>query len=103
MKWFSYHCRSCGDFDLDGIAQDVVKCRCGRPANRKYQIGVIGSSLKPRDRWDPVVGAYVENDGQFRSLLHKSQEEQSEKLNMDCKLVEVDARDQEGLSELHGR
>ena len=102
MKWFSYHCRHCGDFDVDGVAEDSISCRCGRTAKRKYQIGVIASSLKHSGRWDPVVGAYVENDGQFRSLLHKGQDEQAEKLNMDVKLATIDARDSEGISELHG-
>jgi hypothetical protein len=102
VKWFAYHCPRCGDFDLDGIAEDTVACRCGRTAKRKYQVGVIASSLKAQDRWDPVVGAYVENDGQFRSLLAKGQDEQAEKLNMDVKLATVDARDKEGISELHG-
>lgn len=102
MKWFSYHCRHCGDFDVDGIAEDQIVCRCGRLAKRKYQLNVIGSTLKTQDRWDPVVGAYVENDGQFKSLLHKGQEEQAEKLGMDVKLATVDARDKEGLAELHG-
>jgi len=102
MKWFSYHCPSCGDFDIDGIAQDTIACRCGRTAKRKYQIAVQKSSLGNSARWDPVVGAYVENDAQFRSLLHKGRDEESERLNKDVKLVEVDARDQEAMAELHG-
>ena len=102
MKWFGYHCPSCGDFDLDGIAEETVSCRCGRTAKRKYQLNVIGSTLKSTARWDPVVGAYVENDGQFRSLLAKGQDAQAEKLGMDVNLVSVDARDKEALSELHG-
>ena len=102
MKWFAYHCPSCGDFDLDGIAQDTISCRCGRTAKRKYQVTINGSSLKSQARWDPQVGAYVENDRQFRSLLRQGQERESEKLGMDVKLTTVDARDQEGLAELHG-
>jgi hypothetical protein len=102
MKWFGYHCRSCGDFDVADIAQDTIDCRCGRVAKRKFQIGVIGSSLKTSDRWDPVVGQYVKNDGHFRSLLAQGQEAQSEKLGMDVKLATYDARDQEAAAELHG-
>jgi hypothetical protein len=102
MKWFAYHCPSCGDFDVDGIAQDTISCRCGRTAKRKYAVSFMGSSLKSQARWDPVVGEYVENDRQFRSLLRKGQEEQSEKLNMDVKLALVDSRDTEALAELHG-
>ena len=102
MAWFGYHCRSCGDFDLRDIAADKVHCRCGREAKRKYQVSVIASSLKHSGRWDPVVGQYVENDGQFRSLLHRGQDAQAEKLGMDVKLAEVDARDGEALAELHG-
>lgn len=101
MKWFAYICPLCGPFDCNEAA-DSIQCRCGNEAKRKYQLNVIGSSLKPTDRWDPVVGEYVENDGQFRSLLHKGQDEQAQKLGMDVRLASVDARDKEGLAELHG-
>ena len=84
------------------IAQDTIDCRCGREARRKFQIGVIGSSLKQSDRWDPVVGEYVRNDREFKSLLAKGQEAQSEKLGMDVKLATYDARDHEAAAELHG-
>jgi hypothetical protein len=103
MKWFSYRCPRCGPFDVDAIAEDSIQCRCGMTAKRKYSVSFIGSSLKSEARWDPVVGAYVENDAQFRSLLAKGQDEQAEKLQMDCKLATIDARDQEGLAELHGQ
>jgi hypothetical protein len=49
-----------------------------------------------------VVGEYVANDRQFRDLLARGQDAESEKLNMDVKLATVDARDSEGLAELHG-
>lgn len=102
MKWFAYICPVCGPFDVDGIAQDTIQCRCGSTAKRKYQIQVVKSSLKPYGHWDPVVGAYVENEGQFKSLLAQGVEEQSIKNNMDYKVATVDARDTEGLAELHG-
>ena len=102
MKWFDYICPLCGPFEVDGIAEDTIQCRCGNTAKRKYQLNVIRSSLKSTARWDPVVGAYVENDGQFKSLLAKGVDEQSAKLNMDVKVATVDARDTEGLAELHG-
>lgn len=103
MKWFAYHCPRCGDFDVDGIAQDTIQCRCGATAKRKYQVQVIKSSMKPYGHWDPVVGAYVENEGQFKSLLAQGVDEQSAKNNMDYKVATVDARDTEGLAELHGQ
>jgi hypothetical protein len=103
MKWFAYKCPRCGPFDLDGIAEESVQCRCGRTAKRSYQIQVLKSSLKPYGHWDPVVGAYVENEGQFKSLLAQGVEEQSIKNNMDYKVATVDARDTEGLAELHGQ
>jgi len=103
MKWFAYTCPRCGPFDVDGIAEDTIQCRCGNTAKRKYQIGVIKSTLKPYGHWDPVVGSYVENEGQFKSLLAQGVEEQSIKNNMDYKVATVDARDTEGLAELHGQ
>lgn len=101
MKWFAYVCPLCGPFDAN-TPDDTIQCRCGQTAKRRYQVSVIGSTLKPSGRWDPVVGAYVENDAQFRSLLAQSQDAQAEKLGMDVPLATVDARDQEGLAELHG-
>jgi hypothetical protein len=103
MKWFQYKCPQCGPFDVDGIADDKIQCRCGATAKRVYQVSVVKSTLKPFGHWDPVVGAYVENEGQFKSLLSKGVDAQSEKLNMDCKVTAIDARDTEGLAELHGQ
>jgi DNA-directed RNA polymerase subunit RPC12/RpoP len=103
MKTFSYRCPRCGPFDVADEATDTIQCRCGNTAKRMYQLNVIGSTLKHQGRFDHVVGAYVENEGQFMSLLHKGQDEQAKKLNMDVKLATVDSRDTEGLAELHGQ
>jgi len=59
-------------------------------------------SLKSQDRWDPVVGAYVRNDREFNELLKKGQAAQEAELGMPVPLAKVDARDTEGLAELHG-
>lgn len=103
MKWFSYICPSCGPFEVDAIAEDTIQCRCGQTAKRKYQVSFIGSSLKTYGHFDPVVGEYVESEGQFKSLLSKGQAEQEAKLGMECKLATIDARDTEGLAELHNQ
>lgn len=98
---FAYWCDNCGLVD-SSEALDAVGCRCGRMARRRYSVNVNRSSLKSTARWDPVVGAYVENDRQFRSLLAQGQDEQAEKLQMDVKLQTVDARDHDALDSLHG-
>jgi len=84
------------------IPADTIQCRCGNVAKRRYQVAVNKSSLKPSGRWDPVVGAYVRNDAEFRSLLAMGRDQQAEKLQKDVDLVPVDSRDMEGIDELHG-
>jgi hypothetical protein len=98
---YAYFCRNCGLIE-GSMPASYWQCRCGLPAKRRYAVSVNRSSLRSEARWDPVVGEYVENNRHFRSLLAKGQAEQSEKLNMDVKLETVDARDSEGLAELHG-
>jgi hypothetical protein len=98
---YAYDCPACGEFDST-VGADRLDCRCGRSARRRFSVAVNRSSLKSESRWDPVVGAYVANDREFRSLLARGQEAESEKLNMDVKLETLDARDSEGLAELHG-
>jgi hypothetical protein len=48
------------------------------------------------------VGSYVANEREFRDKLARGRERESENLGMDVKLETVDARDHEGLAELHG-
>ena len=98
---YSYLCPSCGEIH-DVVPLDRIDCRCGQSAKRIRTFAVNTQSLKSESRWDPVVGAYVENDRQFRDLLAAGQERESAELNMDVKLATVDARDNEGLAELHG-
>lgn len=89
-------------FDVEGPPAETHQCRCGSPAKRVYGFAVNKASLKSQARWDPVVGQYVENDRQFRDVLAEAQEREARELNMDVPLVQVDARDQEALGELHG-
>lgn len=102
MKFFDYVCSLCGPFEAN-LADDEIQCRCGQTAKRKYTVSFIASSLKHRGRFDPVVGAYVENEAQFNSLLSQGRDAQEQKLGMECKLATVDARDTEGLAELHNQ
>jgi hypothetical protein len=67
-----------------------------------WAINVDKSSLRHRGRWDPVVGEYVANDREFRNLLAQGQAKEAAELGMDVNLEVLDARDKEGLAELHG-
>ena len=61
------------------------------------------TSTKVNGRWDPVVGQYVSNEREFQDALSAARELQCDKLGMDVKLETLDARDTEGLAELHGQ
>jgi hypothetical protein len=98
---YDYNCPACGVIH-DSVPLDAIHCRCGIRAKRIRGFAVVSSSLKSQDRWDPVVGAYVRNEREFRELLKAGQERESAELNMDVKLECVDARDDEALGELHG-
>jgi hypothetical protein len=99
---YSYRCPRCGEIEVEDVSQDTVQCRCGQTAKRNWSIRVDKSSLKSYARWDPVVGEYVENPGQFKSALARGVERQSELLGMDAQVATCDARDGEALGELHG-
>lgn len=101
MPTYAYRCE-CGE--IESQTRDIsITCPEGHVARREYgSVNINAASARHKGRWDPVVGAYVESDRQFRSLLAQGQEAQSEKLGMDVKLATVDARDNEGLAELHG-
>lgn len=98
---YDYQCPSCGLLH-DAVPLNKIQCRCGQEAKRVWGFAVNSSSLKSQDRWDPVVGAYVRNEREFRELLKAGQERESAELNMDVKLECVDARDDQALGELHG-
>jgi len=99
---YAYVCPRHGIIESEVCADSIVDLECGNRAKRLRSFSVNKASLKHQGRWDPVVGQYVENDAQFRSLLHAGQERESEELGMDVVLDTVDARDMEGLAELHG-
>jgi len=98
---YDYACPACGTIK-DGVPLDKIQCRCGLEAKRVREFAVNTTSLKSRDRWDPVVGAYVRNDREFNELLKQGQAAQEAELGMPVPLAQVDARDTEGLAELHG-
>lgn len=97
---YDYVCPTDGLIQVN-VAQDNVQCRCGSQARRVYGFAFSRAS-KDQPRWDPVVGQYVANDREFRTLLAQGQERNARELGMDCKLEVLDARDSEGLAELHG-
>lgn len=101
MAVYLYVCPSCGPYESQ-LAADALQCRCGHTAKRRFAVQFNRSSLGQQGRWDPVVGRYVANDREFRSALAEGVDRQSEKLNMDAKVVTVDARDRDALDSLHG-
>lgn len=102
MPIYEYICQRHGPFD-ELIRADGYPCpECDQIARRHYRLNIAAESARHRGRWDPVVGEYVESERQFKSLLARGQQEQSEKLGMDVKLATCDSRDNEGLAELHG-
>lgn len=103
MPIYEYRCRSCGtSVESTERGQNII-CVCGEAAIRSFgTVAIQAATARHRGRWDPVVGEYVESERDFRSKLARGQQEQSEKLGMDVNLATVDARDSEGLAELHG-
>jgi hypothetical protein len=97
-----YVCPRCGPFETEHAA-DALQCRCGRTAKRRWAVTFDRTSTKVNGRWDPVVGQYVSNEREFQDALSVARELQCDKLGMDVKLETLDARDQEGLAELHGQ
>lgn len=103
MPMYEYYCSSCQEHSDSFTRADSIICLAGHKARRVWsRVNIDAASARHRGRWDPVVGEYVESDRQFNNLLSKGRDEQSAKLNMDVKLATVDARDNEGLAELHG-
>jgi hypothetical protein len=98
--YYGYLCPNCGEIDSQVAVDSFVHLECGVRAKRIYRVAINKSSLKHGGRWDPVVGRYVANQGEFESLLHAAADRESAELGMDVKLVEIDARDIEGINEL---
>ena len=99
---YAYACARCGPVEFDQPL-DAIHCRCGGRAKRirRFAIGTA-QARKDQGGWNPVVGQYVKNDAEFRSVLAAQVERESESMGMTCKVALVDSRDKEGLAELHG-
>ena len=98
---YTYRCPG-GHEMVAVVALDQVTClEHGVPAKRVRSFGLKlpGETA----RWDPVVGEYVRNEAEFRSILSQQMDRESRELNMEVKLTLVDSRDKEGIAELHGR
>ena len=93
MPLYAYFCTgSCGEISSPVRADRITCDYCAMPAKRRFRVNVDRTSLKPTGGWNPVVGRYVANEAEF----------ESKRLGMDVKLETVDARDNEGVAELHG-
>jgi hypothetical protein len=100
---YAYRCQA-GHEITSGHALDQIECpEHGMVAKRirRFAIGTA-QARKDEGHWNPVVGQYVKNDAEFRSVLAQQVERESEALNCDVKLALVDSRDKEGIAELHG-
>ena len=102
MALYSYSCPIDGEFDTMERADFAICPKCGGVARRLWRLRINAESARHRGHFDPIVGAYVESERQFDSLLAQGRDKQAEKLGMDVKLQKVDARDGEALAELHG-
>ena len=102
MPIYAYFCPECGPIDSTQRDDRIICPTCLNPAKREWRLKIDAASARHKGRWDPVVGAYVESERQFRSLLRDGQDRESASLGRDVKLATVDARDNEALSELHG-
>ncbi len=98
---FTYRCSGCGEITSPVAADSIVCLEHGVPAKRVRSFGLKlpGETA----RWDPVVGEYVRNEAEFRSILSQQMDRESRELNMEVRLTLVDSRDKEGIAELHGR
>lgn len=103
MPLYAYDCPRHGE-ELRVYAKDAAPCLSDPDiiAKRVWKLNIDAKSARSKGRWDPQVGAYVESDAQFRSLLREGQDREAEKLGRDVILEMVDARDTEALAELHG-
>lgn len=97
---YDYLCPSCGIIHYP-VPLGEVQCRCGQTARRQFGFA-FQRATKDQARWDPVVGEYVNNDREFRTLLAQGQARTAHELGMEVPLATCDARDSEALAELHG-
>lgn len=103
MPLYSYKCSSCGDRFDDLTRADSLICPRGHKAVRVWSsVNIDAKSARHKGRFDPQVGAYVRNEREFTNLLRQGQEKEANELGMEVKLETIDARDHEGLAELHG-
>ena len=102
MPSYLYVCPRCGPYESQ-LSADALQCRCGKTAKRRWHVAVNKTSMRQEGRWDPVVGQYVENQRHFKSALEAARDLESERLNMEVKLEQVDPRDHSALAELHGQ
>lgn len=100
---YAYRCRT-GHEIVSHHALDQVECLEHGTIAKRIRRFAIGTAQARKDQggWNPVVGQYVANDAEFRSVLASQVERESESMNMECKVALVDSRDKEGLAELHG-
>lgn len=98
---YLYDCPGCGEFESP-ISGDVIDCRCGTPSRRVWAVRFDRSSAKAQGHWNPQVGEYVSSKRQFDDLLKAGAERQERELKMECRLTQVDSRDQAGMAETHG-
>jgi hypothetical protein len=97
---YAYRCPNCGPLELEDIRQTSVSCRCGRIARREWSVQVRTEGETAR--WDPVVGEYVRNNREFMEAVKRGKEAQEQRLGTEVSWHAVDARDHEGICELHG-
>jgi hypothetical protein len=98
---YLFECPSCGEFESP-ISGDTIQCRCGSPSRRVWSVTFDRRSAKNQGHWNPQVGRYVANERQFQDALREGQARQEAEMNMECKLIQVDSRDDAGLAETHG-
>lgn len=98
MPVYEFTCAACtSHFSLSrSIAEysraPTPRCPdCNVPLARTYDIPVIASSFQAH--WNPSVGAYVKNMGEFNSALSRRSDEQAAATGDDTKYVAADPRD----------
>lgn len=86
------------------VRADEVAClEHSTLARRQWGFAINTGNMRKDDaHWNPVVGQYVSNDAEFRSVLAQQVDRESKSMNMDVKIATVDSRDKEGVAELHG-
>lgn len=100
---YTYRCPGCGDLSSPVAAETVACLEHGLEAKRVWGFAISTGQMRKDDaHWNPVVGEYVRNDAEFRSILSQQIDRESAAMNMDVKVALVDSRDKEGIAESHG-